>query len=59
LSENPHKLNSQRATNRPRRLLPKKEGRGRKTVGMGQKWKKQRGKEGRNDRKEEERRHQD
>jgi hypothetical protein len=44
LSENPHKPNSQRATNRPRRLPQKKEDEGRKTARKGQKSTQGRGK---------------
>jgi hypothetical protein len=70
--KNPHKPNPQRATNRPRRPLQKKEGGGRKTIGNEKKKKKkkqkqkqnkqtnkQKTKKGRSGREGEERRHQD
>jgi hypothetical protein len=59
LSEKPPKLNSQRATNKPRRPLQKKEGEERKTAGTGAKTEKTKGEEGRSNRKGEERRHRD
>ena len=46
IEKKPYKLNPQRATNRPRRLLQKKEGGGKKRAGKGKKMEKNKGGKG-------------